>query len=105
MRESIVKRLRNLGLIEPSSPATLHVDVVGFRLRSTSTSLWVGSMAGGDSLSVEATVRIDDVPLKKFVASASSVRGGMFFPGSSGRFSNLANRVAKELANDLAAPK
>lgn len=60
-------------------------------------------MAGADDLSVEASVEVNGQPIAGYAASASSIRGGMFFPGSSPRFNNLANSVAKELVEEMSS--
>jgi hypothetical protein len=69
IRRALLKELKQHGKLASDGPV-LEFTATGFRLRSTSTVLWVGVMAGSDYLTGTAAVKQDGNVLKSFEASA-----------------------------------
>lgn len=101
VREAIVNELRQDGRLDPRSPATLHVTVNGFRLRSTATAFWFGLESGRDSLAAQVDMKVGGRSVREYVASSSSLRGTAIFAGAGGRFNNLARSMARKLVAEL----
>ena len=82
---------------------TLSVDVVldGFRLRSNAASLWLGSMAGADSVAASVSVRRGDDVLKSFRTDTSSIMGGIAYTGRTVRLNRLVVELAKRITAGL----
>src|SRR5206468_12001980 len=80
VREAIVNELRQDGRLDPRSPATLHVMVNAFRLRSTATAFWFSLESGRDSLAAQVDMKVNGRSVRQYVASSSSLRGGGLFP-------------------------
>jgi hypothetical protein len=69
IRRALLKELQRRGKLAPDGPL-LEFTATGFRLRSTSTIILVGVMAGSDYLTGVATVERDGAVIKAFEASA-----------------------------------
>jgi hypothetical protein len=77
----------------------VKVRITGFRLRSVSSALWLGAMAGADTVACTVEVSRGGETQPPFSTDTSSVMGGLIMPGTTTRF----NRLANELANRIVA--
>jgi hypothetical protein len=98
----LVEDLTAAGFLSPEADLELQVDIVGFRFRTGATSIWVGSMAGADSITVKANVRDGDASLGSFTSSASSIKGGLLMPSSNARMRNLAYALSERVVRQFA---
>jgi hypothetical protein len=86
-----------------SPEGELRVDVTldHFRLRTNNANVWLGSMAGADSLSVIVSVAQQGQPLKTFDTNTSSIQGGLMMPGRTVRLQRLIVELAKRIADGI----
>jgi hypothetical protein len=97
IEQAITDALSAAGRLDPNSDVELAVKVVGFRLRSTAATVWVGSMAGNDSVDLEVEARRGDQVVKSFRLQRSSIQGGLIMPAAGTRL----RRICAALADDI----
>jgi hypothetical protein len=93
------KVLRKLwsGVGKRQLPDALNIRVTGFRLRSGSTGLWLGPMAGADRIEVTVEVVHGSAATKSFSTNTSTAVGWVIRPGSVERFDRMVNTLAERI--------
>ena len=97
LRRAMFAELQQLNRLDSQSEYWLYIRVTAFRLRSTSTSVWVGSMSGNDNITITADIMRGESVVRTFSSHVASIKGGIFFPSSAGRLNNLARALAKDV--------
>ncbi len=97
---AIRQRLTATGKLEPAG-ATLEVKIISMRLRSTTTAVLWGVLAGPDHLRAQVTVSNNGAVLKTFIAEANRTSGAMAGAGSGGRIEGMCEELAYSLIQQL----
>lgn len=97
---AIRQRLTATGKLEPAG-ATLEVKIMSMRLRSTTTAVLWGVLAGSDHLRTQVRVVNNGTALKTFTAEASRTSGAMAGAGSGGRIEGMCEELAFALVQQL----
>jgi len=83
-------------------PFKLNVLISDFQMRSTSSALWLGAMAGADRLSSRSSLHPDEGTIYEFKSNTSTIKGGILKPGQGQRINlltkDLAGRIVEEIA-------
>lgn len=101
IQKAITDALSAAGRLDPDSDVVLEVNVIGFRLRSTAANVWVGTMAGSDSVDLEVTAREGDDDLKSFTVHRSSIKGGLMMPAAGTRLRKICAVLAADIVRVL----
>ena len=97
---AIRQRLTASGNLE-SAGATLEVKIISMRLRSTTTAVLWGVLAGPDHLRAQVRVLDKGTVRKTFVTEASRTSGAMAGAGSGGRIEGMCEELAFALVQQL----
>ena len=79
----------------------IKITVMKFRLRSTSSGLWFGAMAGPDVIGVNVVVESDGKVLRKFSSDTTTAVAGVIRPGATNRFVRLVNELSRRIVAEL----
>ena len=101
LRKAVEDKLSVAGRISHQGGPTMELFVTEFRLRSTSASLWLGSLAGNDNIKVRVAIRDAGRVIKTYEATSSTLLGGMIMPAADVRLSRICNGVAEDIVNRL----
>ncbi len=100
LKKQIEDALSTAGRLDPGG-AVLDVKVTGFRLRSTAASVWLGSMAGNDSVEILVTARQGEDAVKSFPLHRSSIMGGLVMPAADVRLRRICAALAEDIVRLL----
>jgi len=101
VQELAEESLRDYGLLGDNAPLTLQIALMGFHFRSGAVALWLGSLAGSDSISARADLRACSDVVRSYPAAASSIQGGIFRPSGVSRLRHLVAGMTEELAEKI----
>jgi len=97
---AVRQRLTATGKLEPAG-ATLEVTIISMRLRSTTTAVLWGVLAGPDHLRGRVRLLNKGTVQKTFIAEASRTSGAMAGAGSGGRIEGMCEELAYALVQQL----
>jgi hypothetical protein len=98
----LIEDVTAAGLLSPEADLELQVTIVAFRFRTGATSIWVGSMAGADRITVDVDVMQNDRSLGSFSTGTSSIKGGLLMPSSGARLRNLTYSLSERIVREFA---
>lgn len=102
LRSTVDRVLAAQGLIKADAGQTMHIELTGFRVRSSFSAVMFGFMAGTDN--VEGIVTIKDAAgaqLKRAKVSASYALGGIGGGQDEARMNWLYEEFAKHAAGEV----
>jgi len=82
-------------------PFKLNVLVSDFQMRSTSSALWLGAMAGADRLSAHASLQPEAGANYDFKSNTSTIKGGLLKPGQGQRINLLTKDLAARIVEEI----
>jgi hypothetical protein len=91
--------LAQRGGMDDDGELQMRITIDRFRLRSNQASIWLGSMAGADSIGVAVSIRRGDEAVKTFTTNTSSIQGGLAMPGRTVRLTRLISELARRVAD------
>lgn len=97
---AIRERLQATGKLERKG-ATLEAKIISMRLRSTTTAVLWGVLAGPDHLRAQVRVLSNGAVVKTFIAEANLTSGAMAGAGSGGRIEGMCEELAVSLVQQL----
>jgi hypothetical protein len=101
LRNATIDELARTGKADSLHGAALRVVVTRFRLRSTGSGVWLGAMAGADTLDVSVTLEREGATQRTFQTGVGGIVAGLVKPSASGRFNGLLREVAKRVIAQL----
>ncbi len=79
----------------------VEVKVIGMRLRSNGTAIWLGFFAGGDWITVDVDVTEGGRSIKRFQTGTATALGGFIFGGRSVRVGRMMKTLAVRSAEGI----
>lgn len=80
-----------------SGSISVDVEIVGLRVRSTSSAIWWGMMAGADTITVQVSVTENGQSIKSFQTGTSTALGGFVYGGRGKRITRMLNTLSKRI--------
>jgi hypothetical protein len=98
IQRAIIDRLVEDGHFDSSGDMRIEVEITVFKLRSVSTALFLGFLAGEDKLYGKVSVSQDEDIGRRYRFELRSSEEWYFKVSASGRFGSLANELAEKIS-------